>query len=212
MPSYRPCTANISAGTKLGAASHPQILSLEVVLFKGGRSVRSPIDAFILERLQKEGIQPAKEATRETWLRRASFDLTGLPPTLEDLDRFLADQSPNAYERAADRLLGSQAFGERMTNEWLDVARYADTFGYQSDRDTHLWPWRDWVIRAFNSNLPYDQFIIWQTAGDLLPEAMACLGNPDPVGMKVYCPTGKETFDDETTEEAPPRRDRGEAA
>ena len=133
--------------------------------------VRSPIDAFILERLQKEGIQPAKEATRETWLRRASFDLTGLPPTLEDLDRFLADQSPNAYERAADRLLGSQAFGERMTNEWLDVARYADTFGYQSDRDTHLWPWRDWVIRAFNSNLPYDQFIIWQTAGDLLPEA-----------------------------------------
>ena len=133
--------------------------------------VRTPIDAFVLTRLQHEGLQPATEATREAWLRRASFDLTGLPPTLAELDKFLADTSHNAYEHAVDRLLESPAYGERMTNEWLDVARYADTFGYQADRDTHLWPWRDWVIRAFNNNLPYDQFITWQTAGDLLPEA-----------------------------------------
>ena len=133
--------------------------------------VRNPIDAFVMSRLQQEGLRPATEATREAWLRRASFDLTGLPPSLADLDKFLQDTSPNAYELAVDRLLDSPAYGERMTNEWLDVARYADTFGYQADRDTHLWPWRDWVIRAFNSNLPYDQFITWQTAGDLLPQA-----------------------------------------
>ena len=133
--------------------------------------VRNPIDAFVMSRLQQEGLQPAAEATRETWLRRASFDLTGLPPSLGDLDKFLQDTSSNAYEQAVDRLLESPAYGERMTNEWLDVARYADTFGYQADRDTHLWPWRDWVIRAFNNNLSYDQFITWQTAGDLIPDA-----------------------------------------
>ena len=133
--------------------------------------IKSPIDAFVLDRLRKEGIEPAAETTREKWLRRASFDLTGLPPSLSDLDRFLADSAPDAYEQAADRLLESPAYGERMANEWLDVARYADTFGYQSDRDTHLWPWRDWVIRAFNDNLSYDQFITWQTAGDLLLDA-----------------------------------------
>ncbi len=133
--------------------------------------VRSPIDAFVLNRLQKEHLQPAAEATREKWLRRVSFDLTGLPPSLADLDLFLSDTSTNAYESAVDRLLKSPAFGERMANEWLDAARYADTFGYQADRDTHVWPWRDWVIRAFNDNLSYDQFILWQTAGDLLPNA-----------------------------------------
>jgi hypothetical protein len=102
--------------------------------------IRNPIDAFVLAQLQQLKLQPAAETTREKWLRRASFDLTGLPPSLADLDTFLADQSPQAYENAADRLLKSVAFGERMTNEWLDVARYADTFGYQSDRDTHVWP------------------------------------------------------------------------
>ena len=132
---------------------------------------RNPIDAFVMSRLQQEGLLPAAEASREAWLRRASFDLTGLPPLLADLDKFLQDTSPNAYEHAVDQLLESPAYGERMTNEWLDVARYADTFGYQADRDTHLWPWRDWVIRSFNSNLPYDQFITWQTAGDLLSDA-----------------------------------------
>jgi hypothetical protein len=133
------------------------------------RWVRNPIDAFVLERLQAAGIEPAAEASREKWLRRASFDLTGLPPTLEELDAFLTDNSADALETAVDRLLKSPAFGERMASDWLDIARYADTFGYQADRDMHVWPWRDWVIRAFNDNLPYDQFIVWQTAGDLLP-------------------------------------------
>ncbi|MBS0206184.1 MAG: DUF1553 domain-containing protein [Planctomycetes bacterium] len=134
------------------------------------RWVRQPIDAFVLDRLRQMKLDPALETSREKWLRRTTFDLTGLPPTLAELDAFLADQSSDAYETAADRLLKSPAFGERLANEWLDVARYADTFGYQSDRDTHVWPWREWVIRAFNDNLPYDQFIAWQTAGDLLPQ------------------------------------------
>lgn len=133
--------------------------------------IRNPIDAFVLDRLQRERIEYASEATREKWLRRASFDLTGLPPSLADLDTFLKDTADNAYESAVDRLLQSHAYGERMANEWLDVARYADTFGYQADRDTHVWPWRDWVIRAFNDNLAYNDFITWQTAGDLLPKA-----------------------------------------
>ncbi len=133
--------------------------------------VRNPIDAFVLATLRERDLQPAAEATREQWLRRASFDLTGLPPTLEDLDTFRQDQSPAAYEHAVDRLLERPVFGERMANDWLDVARYADTYGYQSDREMHVWPWRDWCIRAFNNNLPYDQFIIWQTAGDMLPDA-----------------------------------------
>ena len=133
--------------------------------------IQSPIDSFVLDRLHREKIEPAVEATREKWLRRVSFDLTGLPPTLEELDQFLADHEPNSREKVVDRLLQSQAFGERMANEWLDVARFADTFGYQADREMHVWPWRDWVIRAFNQNLPYDQFITWQIAGDLLPKA-----------------------------------------
>jgi hypothetical protein len=131
--------------------------------------VRNQIDAFVLEKLRRAQIEPAAEVSREKWLRRVSFDLTGLPPTLEELDAFLADKTPAAYETVVDRLLKSSAYGERMTNDWIDVARYADTFGYQSDRDMHVWPWRDWVIRAFNDNLPYDQFVVWQTAGDLLP-------------------------------------------
>jgi len=129
----------------------------------------SPIDVFVLDRLRRDKLEPAVTATREKWLRRVTFDLNGLPPTVAELDAFLNDTTSNAKDRVVDRLLKSPAYGERMTNEWLDVARYADTFGYQSDRDTHVWPWRDWVIRSFNENLPYDQFIIWQTAGDLLP-------------------------------------------
>ena len=131
--------------------------------------IRSPIDAFVLERLHQNGLEPAAESTREKWLRRASFDLTGLPPSITELDQFLGDRSADAYEAAVDRMLKSTAFGERLANEWLDVARYADTFGYQADREMHVWPWRDWVIRAFNENLSYDKFILWQTAGDLLP-------------------------------------------
>lgn len=130
---------------------------------------RNEIDAFVLARLAQQGWQPAVEASREKWLRRVTLDLTGLPPTLEEIDAFLADTSPMAYEKVVDRLLASREYGERMAVDWLDAARYADTFGYQADRDTHVWPWRDWVIAAFNRNLPYDQFLIWQIAGDMLP-------------------------------------------
>ncbi|HJT79286.1 MAG TPA: DUF1553 domain-containing protein, partial [Gemmataceae bacterium] len=131
----------------------------------------NPIDHFVLARLEREGLRPSPPASKEDWIRRASFDLTGLPPAPADVDIFLADTSPKAYEHAADRLLASPHFGERMAMDWLDVARYADSFGYQADGDSNVWPWRDWVIRAFNQDLPYDQFLTWQLAGDLLPHA-----------------------------------------
>jgi hypothetical protein len=132
---------------------------------------KKPIDNFVVARLEKEKIQPSPEATPERWLRRVTFGLTGLPPTQPEIDAFLTDTSPQAYETAADRLLASPRFGEHMATPWLDVARYADSFGYQSDEDTEAWPYRDWVIKAFNENLPFDQFIIQQLAGDLLPDA-----------------------------------------
>jgi hypothetical protein len=131
--------------------------------------VRNAIDAFVLARLEKEGLQPSPEADRATLLRRVSLDLTGLPPTLAELDAFLNDTSPNAYEKVVDRLLASPRYGERMAFKWLDAARYADTNGYQIDGDRSAWRWRDWVIEAFNTNKPYDQFITEQLAGDLLP-------------------------------------------
>ncbi|GAB5443256.1 MAG: DUF1553 domain-containing protein [Fuerstiella sp.] len=133
--------------------------------------VRSPIDAFILKQQREHGLDPNPETSRERWLRRVSFDLIGLPPTLEQLDQFLQDDSEGAYEAAVDRLLASPHFGERMAADWLDVARYSDTYGYQVDRDRFVWPWRDWVVRAFNQNMPYDQFITEQLAGDLIPDA-----------------------------------------
>ena len=133
--------------------------------------VRNPIDAFILARLDAENLSPAPEAPRETLLRRVALDLTGLPPTLAELDAFLADQSPKAYEVAVEHYLNSPAYGERMALDWLDLARYADTYGYQADVERDLSPWRDWVIRAFNENLPYNDFLVWQLAGDLLPNA-----------------------------------------
>ena len=123
----------------------------------------------MLRRLESAKLEPAPPAARHRLLRRLTFDLTGLPPTLQEIDEFLADKSPAAYERAVDRLLKSERFGERMAAMWLDAARYSDTFGYQVDRDRFVWPWRDWVIRAFNNNLPYDQFLTEQLAGDLLP-------------------------------------------
>jgi hypothetical protein len=130
-----------------------------------------PLDHFILARLEREGLKPSPRTTKENWLRRVSFDLTGLPPTPEETDAFLGDDSPVAFEKVVDRLLNSAHYGERMALEWLDAARYADSFGYQADGDSHVWPWRDWVIRAFNQNLPYDQFLTWQVAGDLLPKS-----------------------------------------
>ena len=133
--------------------------------------VRNPIDSFILARLEKEGLTPSPEADRARLLRRVSFDLTGLPPTLTELDAFLADRSARAYEKAVDRLLASPRYGERMAVDWLDAARYADTHGYQTDPAKEMWPWRDWVINAFNRNMPYDEFTVEQLAGDLLPNA-----------------------------------------
>jgi len=130
---------------------------------------RIPIDSFVRARLEKEGLAPAPPAKQETLIRRITLDLTGLPATPAEIDAFLSDNSANAYERVVDRLLASPRYGERMATEWLDLARYADTHGYQMDRYRAMWPWRDWVIRAFNQNLPYDQFVTWQLAGDLLP-------------------------------------------
>ena len=132
--------------------------------------VQNPIDNFIFARLAQEGFDPSAEAPKETLIRRATLDLTGLPPTLEEVNSFVHDSSPNAYEDLVDRLLKSPAFGERMAWAWLDAARYADSNGYQGDSDRTMWPWRDWVVDAFNRNLPYDQFTIWQLAGDLLPD------------------------------------------
>lgn len=129
---------------------------------------RNEIDRFILERIEKEGLQPAPEADKATLIRRLALDLTGLPPSLAEVDAFLADDSPGAYERVVDRLLRSPRYGERMTVDWLDAARFADTHGYHLDSGRDLTPWRDWVIRAFNDNKPFDQFTVEQLAGDIL--------------------------------------------
>src|SRR5579871_3602581 len=116
-------------------------------------------------------MRPAPEAERITLIRRVTFDLMGLPPTPAEVDAFLKDQSPGAYEKVVDRLLASPRFGERMANPWLNAARYADTNGYQTDGERIMWRWRDWVIDAFNANMPFDQFTIEQIAGDMLPNA-----------------------------------------
>ncbi|MBX3178813.1 MAG: DUF1553 domain-containing protein [Candidatus Hydrogenedentes bacterium] len=127
------------------------------------------IDAFIRARLAEEGLSPAPEAPKETLIRRVALDLTGLPPTLEEIDAFLADTAPDAYERMVDSYLNRPAYAEHMAARWMDVARYADTYGYQNDKETSVWPWRDWVIRAYADNMPFDAFARWQIAGDLLP-------------------------------------------
>lgn len=131
----------------------------------------SGIDPFVSTRLREANLAPAPPADKPTLLRRVTFDLTGLPPTLEEIDAFVADDSPEAYERVVDRLLGSVEHAERLANEWLDVARYADSHGLHADGLRTSWPWRDWVIKAFRENMPYDRFVTWQLAGDLLPEA-----------------------------------------
>jgi len=133
--------------------------------------VRNGIDAFIQDRLTKAGLSPSAEAAKETLIRRVTLDLTGLPPTLAEVDAFLADTNPDAYEKVVSRLLKSERYGEHMGRYWLDAARYADTHGLHLDNERSMWPYRDWVVRAFNANLPYDQFTIWQLAGDLLPNA-----------------------------------------
>ncbi len=129
------------------------------------------IDRFLLARLERENLKPSPEADRATVLRRVSLDLTGMPPTLAELDSFRADKAPNAYEKQVDRLLASPRYGERMAMQWLDLSRYADTHGYHIDSHRDMWHWRDWVIQSFNRNQPFDQFTVEQLAGDMLPGA-----------------------------------------
>jgi hypothetical protein len=132
---------------------------------------RGEIDYFILAKLEQENLQPNEEADKERLLKRLCLDITGLPPTLEQMDAFINDNSPNAYEKQVDALLKTPQYGEKMAVHWMDVARYADSYGYQDDNIRTQWPWRDWVIHAFNENMPYDRFIAWQIAGDMLPDA-----------------------------------------
>jgi Protein of unknown function (DUF1549)/Protein of unknown function (DUF1553)/Planctomycete cytochrome C len=136
-----------------------------------GTWATNPIDRFVRARLAKEGISPSSAASKRTLIRRLTLDLTGLPPTPAEVDDFIRDTSADAYERLVERLLKSPRFGERMSYDWLDAARYADSNGYQEDLTRTLWPWRDWVVRAFNNNKPFDQFTVEQIAGDLLPGA-----------------------------------------
>ncbi|AXY77385.1 DUF1553 domain-containing protein [Paraflavitalea soli] len=133
--------------------------------------VKNELDNFILAAMQEKGLKPNEEADKERLLKRVAFDLTGLPPTMQMMDDFINDASSNAYEKMVDRLLASPAYGEKMAVHWLDVARYSDSYGYQDDNIRTQWAWRDWVIHAFNKNLAYDQFLTWQIAGDLLPDA-----------------------------------------
>ncbi len=133
--------------------------------------VKNPVDNFVATTLESRELAPSGPADKQRLLRRVTLDLTGLPPTVEEMDAFLADDSESAYEKVVDRLLASPAYGERMAMEWMDISRYADSHGMHADGARTMWPWRDWVIKAFNENLPYDQFATWQLAGDLLPNA-----------------------------------------
>ena len=133
--------------------------------------IRNDIDRFVFAQLLRHGIRPFNAANRRTLIRRVTLDLIGLPPTADEIRSFVSDKSPGAFEKVIDRLLKSPHFGERMAWDWLDIARYADTNGYQGDRTRTMWPWRDWVVAAFNNNMPYDRFTIEQLAGDMLPNA-----------------------------------------
>ena len=143
----------------------------EIPVVKNLQWIKNQIDHFVLNKLEREGISPGKEAEKEILLRRVTLDFTGLPPSMEEIDAFLKDEDEGAWERVVDRLLASPRYGERMALDWLDIARYADSHGYSQDGLRIMWPWRDWVIKAYNENMPYDQFITWQLAGDKLPDA-----------------------------------------
>ena len=136
---------------------------------KNKKWLQNGIDHFVLSRLEQDKLTPAVEADKSTLLRRVTFDLTGLPPTLEELEQFQQDNSPKAYEKVVDRLLASPRYGEHMALDWLEASRYADTDGYQNDRLRYMWVWRDWLISTINNNMPFDQFVTEQMAGDLLP-------------------------------------------
>jgi hypothetical protein len=150
---------------------HWSFITPQQALLPGTDAASNPIDAFVRARLARDGLAIGPEADRRTLIRRVTLDLTGLPPTLEEINAFLADERADAYERLVDRLLASPSYGERMALDWLDAARYADTHGYHIDSQRDMWAWRDWVIKAFNDNMPFDQFTVWQLAGDLLPDA-----------------------------------------
>jgi hypothetical protein len=130
---------------------------------------RNPIDNFVFAKMEEVGLAPNPETSKEALLKRVSMDITGLPPTIEQQEKFLQDKSADAYEKIVDELLSSKHYGEKMAIQWMDVARYADSHGYQDDGYRTMWPWRDWVIHAFNSNYSFAQFLTWQLAGDLLP-------------------------------------------
>lgn len=150
--------------------------------------VRNEIDHFVLHKLEQAGWSPNPEEDKERLLKRVSMDITGLPPSLSMMDRFLQDSSADAYEHIIDTLLASKAYGERMAVYWMDVGRYADSYGYQDDNIRSQWPWRDWVIHAFNENMPYNQFITWQLAGDLLPNP-----TPEQILATAFCRNHKYT-------------------
>jgi hypothetical protein len=152
-------------------AFEPAVKTAPPVVANPQVPIRNPIDAFIQSRLAQEGLKPAPEASKETLIRRVTLDLTGLPPTLAEIDAFLADTSADAYEKLVNRLLKSKHYGEHMARYWLDAARYADTHGLHLDNERSMWPYRDWVVQAFNEGMPFDKFTIWQLAGDLLPNA-----------------------------------------
>ena len=154
-----------------GAAYEPHWAFVPVARPEPPPAGLHPIDAIVRAGLAKRGIQPQPEADRITLIRRATFDITGLPPTPQEVAAFIADTAPDAYEKLLDRLLASPRYGERMAADWMDLARYSDSYGFQVDRERPMWPWRDWVISAFNRNLPWDEFATWQLAGDLLPHA-----------------------------------------
>jgi len=163
----------VNEGAKFGmhwAFIPPRKPTLPKLSPVGEQWARNGVDHFIAKRLGQDGLKPSPAASKETLLRRASLDLTGLPPTLKEIDAFLADNSPKAYEHALDRLLDSEHYGERMALVWLDAARYADTGGYQGDVQKTQWPWRDWVVTAYNRNLSFKDFTIQQLAGDLIPD------------------------------------------
>jgi hypothetical protein len=132
---------------------------------------KNEIDYFVADKMRQNDLQPNEESDKEHLLKRLAFDLTGLPPSEALMDKFLNDPSENAYEQAIDELMSTPQYGEKMAVHWLDIARYADSYGYQDDNIRTQWPWRDWVIHAFNKNMPYDQFVTWQIAGDMLPSA-----------------------------------------
>ena len=166
-----PDQANVAGAAIAKHWAYQKPIRPEAPAVKNATWVRNPVDAFVLARLEKEGLSPSPEANRVTLIRRLSLDLIGLPPAPAEVDAFVADTSPNAYEDLVDRLLANPHYGERWGRHWLDLARYADTNGYEKDRTRSIWPYRDWVIDAFNSDMPFDQFTIEQIAGDMLPDA-----------------------------------------